>query len=325
MKNRFVVFLFLTFFFSCSKDEMDPLAEVAPEFRPYLQRFKAEAASRNAHPDYSQLKAEFVEPGSIGGSCGYGDVNPPHVRIVNSDGCWNKITDINKEILFFHELGHSILMRSHNNDTLPNGDFKSMMFGGNQFNLYAESTPERRTYYLDELFSPFSVPVPDWAKAKVNPTPILSDTISAANLWIHNNASSGNQGMIDHANYASPSHSLAITSPVASSGFSYWTRTIPPSQIPVGSRLVLKVKVKLLNVTGPGVYIAFRGDVGTNSGFFVTTEGNVPITGTQGFKEYSVSLMYFPRNISNIFIFLLLDGQSTGTAYFDDVRVVNYN
>jgi hypothetical protein len=327
MKNKILVFVFLICFSSCSKDEVDPLADVAPDFLPYLQRFKTEAAARDAKLIYDHLKAEFVESGSIGGFCGYGDVNPPHVRIVNSDGCWNKITDTNKEILFFHELGHSILLRSHINDTLPNGDFKSMMFGGNQFYIYAESTPERRSYYLDELFNPSGVAIPDWAKSKVNPTLILFDTIPAGNVWTHTNQSpgNGNIGTIDQANYASSSHSLAISSSAASSAFSYWARTVSPAGIPVGSRLVLKVKVKLNNVTGTGVHIAMRGDIGTQVGFFVTTEGSITITGNQEFKEYSVSLKYFPGKISKIYIFLLMDGQSTGTAYFDDVAVVNYN
>jgi hypothetical protein len=62
MKNKILVFIFFICFSSCSKDEVDPLADVAPEFRPYLQRFKTEAVARDAQLNYDHLKAEFVEP-----------------------------------------------------------------------------------------------------------------------------------------------------------------------------------------------------------------------------------------------------------------------
>jgi predicted SprT family Zn-dependent metalloprotease len=46
--------------------------------------------------------------------------------VINSN-CWQSYNDINKEKLLFHELGHAVLNRPHNDYKLPDGDFKSMM------------------------------------------------------------------------------------------------------------------------------------------------------------------------------------------------------
>jgi hypothetical protein len=35
---------------------------------------------------------------------------------------------VSKEILMFHELGHAILRRSHDQSVLPNGDYASIMY-----------------------------------------------------------------------------------------------------------------------------------------------------------------------------------------------------
>ena len=77
-----------------------------------------------------------------------------------------------EEALFFHELGHCILGRSHDNRLLPNEDPRSIMVEGN-IDLYTrclypiggncEDNTYKRAYYLDELFNR-QTPVPDWAK-----------------------------------------------------------------------------------------------------------------------------------------------------------------
>lgn len=56
------------------------------------------------------------------------------------------------------------------------------------FYLYTETTPERRKYYLDELFNR-STPPPEWAAVKTKPTIIFKDTIqTASSLWKFVNA-----------------------------------------------------------------------------------------------------------------------------------------
>lgn len=57
---------------------------------------------------------------------------------------------INLEYVVFHELGHYVLNRDHNNDTLQNGQLASMMYENKV--AYTVNKEHLRDYYLDELF-----------------------------------------------------------------------------------------------------------------------------------------------------------------------------
>src|ERR1035437_9451238 len=70
-----------------------------------------------------------------------------------------------KEDLIFHELGHGLLKRDHLNLTLENGDWKSIMCGGDKvgtrsWNINYKGI--RRNYYIDELFDE-NTPAPDFS------------------------------------------------------------------------------------------------------------------------------------------------------------------
>lgn len=125
---------------------------------------------------------------------------------------------------------------------------------------------------------------------------------------------------------SSADHSLAIPSNGTSTGFSYWYYRWSPQDIEVGAELVLKLKIKAEGLTGDGAYFAFRADIEGEEYpvFFYTTQGE-PALGTTDFKEYSVKVNYFPSMIEQLNIFLILDGSSTGTVYFDDIQVLKYN
>lgn len=66
-----------------------------------------------------------------------------------------------KEVVIFHELGHCVLNREHDNELLSNGELKTMMRGvsNNFFNYRGQ----RRQYYIDELFDP-KTPEPAWSQ-----------------------------------------------------------------------------------------------------------------------------------------------------------------
>jgi hypothetical protein len=80
---------------------------------------------------------------------------------INPDQCW--LNDYAKEALIFHELGHCILGRDHDNGVLPNGDPKRMMIENN-IGIYAPCVYAiggdhscnfifKRDYYISELFA----------------------------------------------------------------------------------------------------------------------------------------------------------------------------
>jgi hypothetical protein len=320
------LFVLLIIFNACEKKEPpQPQSLVGSDFKVYVDRFKSEAASRGYKIDDTQLSVAYSD--TMNYYCGYGIFNTKQVLISNAHAsCWQTQNDLDKEKLMFHELGHALLGRVHDNSKLPNGDYKSMMCGGSVFNIlftvYNEDTPEKRKYYLDELFNP-AIPLPSWSAEKTTPTIIFRDTLStASDSWLYKSSGS-QQGEISNSVFLSPSTSLEIISS-ASTTFSYWYTTIDPQGINQSDKLVLTVNIKLRNITEGGVYFALRGDTDARMNFFSTTQGVTSITGTSDFTEYNVTAPYFISTTKKIYIFLMLNGQATGTVNFDDITLTKY-
>ncbi len=225
----------------------------------------------------------------------------------------------------FHELGHAILQRAHDNSTLPNGDYKSIMVPEPTI-LYNEYTPEKRIYYLDELFGVLSG-LPSWTSVKTKEFNVIDDIISLPTAWTYRITGEANHiGDAIDTIYASSANSLVIHSKGTAAGFSSWSYSWTPLDIEVGSELVLKLKIRSEGLTGGGAFFAFRGDVqGEEFPVFFYSTQDKPVLGTTGFQEYSVKVNYFPSMIDKLYLFLMLDGTSTGTVYFDDIRVSKYN
>ena len=199
-----------------------------------------------------------------------------------------------------------------------------MMFGGNQFSLYSADTPERRKYYLDELFNS-STPAPSWSSLKVSPTIILDDSINFnSKMWRYEQTYGSNQtGKINSIYFSSPGSSLEISSS-APSKFSYWKFELSPNGIKQSTRLTLEVNVKVDHISNDGVYVAIRGDSDTKNIFFNTTQGTTKINGTSTFVKYSVEVPYYVDTVKKIYVFLTLDDNTTGSVYFDDIKITNY-
>jgi len=265
-------FIFLLALSTCNKKEnLQPQAIIESDFKIYVDRFISEAASRGYKINDDQLSVIYSD--TMNYYCGYGIFDTKQVLVSSVHGsCWQTQSDINREILMFHELGHALLARNHDASKLPNGDFKTMMCGGNAFvnlfTLYNEDTPERRKYYLDELFNPLTPP-PGWAAEKTKATLIFNDTLSvASNSWIYK-SSGTQQGILSTSVFFSPSTSLEIKSSGSpSSSASYWYKIISPDGINQSDKLVLKVNIKLQNVEGSGAYIALYGDTDSKTIFF---------------------------------------------------------
>ena len=328
MKYTPFVFISLLYLLTTCTDETKPMSTPTPgtiassDFQIYVDRFVSEAAKRSIKIDISRLNVVYSD--TLKFYCGYGVSSTQTVQISNRPGCWSEQTDFNKEILLFHEMGHAILLRNHNNTKLPNGDFKTMMFGGNQFSLYSEDTPERRKYYLDELFNS-STPAPNWSSPKVIPTIISSDSINfSSTTWRYVQTNGSNQtGKINSLFFTSPGSSLEISSS-APSNFSYWRFELSPNGIKQSTRLTIEVNVKVNAISNDGVYVAIRGDSDTKNIFFTTTQGTTKISGTSNFVKYSVEVPYYVDTVKKIYVFLILADNATGSVYFDDIKITNY-
>jgi hypothetical protein len=332
MKNQnylLILISVLIFTFNGCKQNSDPApipAEIQNDLKVYVDRFISEGALRDKKVDLSGYKISYND--TLKYYCGYGFYDKKQV-IINYD-CWKSLTDLGKEKLMFHELGHAYLGRVHNNTQLDNGDYKTIMTESDIYYdwvLYSEYTPEKRKYYLDELFNS-SIISPTWASQKTKKTIIFQDSISTkSNNWQYINTPNSTQiGELNSLIYSSAGNSLSIRSTTSSlSTFSYWSRSFVPQGIKQSSRLTLTVTIKLDKVTEGGVGIALRGDDdNTKTLFFNSTEGSRKIIGSTGFVEYRVDVPYYLDAAKKVYVFLIMDGRATGTVYFDDITLTNY-
>lgn len=158
--------------FSCDDEEGEKEYSVDSELYPYLQRFLDEAAKRGKSFDVvgDGLIMEFADLESpVVGLCTYS--NPIKVQIDKK--YWKETANsANQENLredvVFHELGHGLLRRSHDNSTLPNTEWKTIMCGGTEVDgrsWAVNFNGARKKYYLDELFA-MTVGAPDYTKVK---------------------------------------------------------------------------------------------------------------------------------------------------------------
>ncbi|MEJ1242420.1 hypothetical protein WBG78_29995 [Chryseolinea sp. T2] len=130
-------------------------------------------------------------------------------------------------------------------------------------------------------------------------------------------------GALDAVEFSSPSHSLKITAlDTQANGFSFWSQNLTSANFPDGAQLVLKAKIKTQDVTGEGVFVALRCDSNTTVLSFETSQGTTSINGSHDFKEYTVGMNAIPSGTTNLYVFLIMSGTSTGSAYFDDVSLV---
>ncbi len=167
MKIKGILLLFFLVLISCQKDQ-NGVVDVHPEFEVYVQRFKDEANKRGKQIDFADtgLSIQFRDAvdTETGGVC------RGNYQIEIEKFHWDDLTDLQREGLIFHELGHCELGRGHRNDTLPNGEWASRMRGDpvpDGMSVVINYTGTRREYYIDELFDE-GTSMPDWATLSAN-------------------------------------------------------------------------------------------------------------------------------------------------------------
>lgn len=139
---------------SCDKEPAEPetVFEVEAQLLPYFQSFQVEAAARGKTIDYSVKDLEGrIEPleGNAIGQCRSNSLLPDEV-IIDED-YWSNASELQREFVVFHELGHCMLDRSHDNTANVNGRCISMMNSG-EGGCRSVYNAVTRSAYLDELF-----------------------------------------------------------------------------------------------------------------------------------------------------------------------------
>lgn len=149
MKSLGLIVIVLLLGLGCSKDSG---VQVHPDLAPYLTTFRLEAEKRGVKIDYESnpIGALFISD-TERVDLGWCEVDTrSHNTIYINVVFWPAISELGKEKLVFHELGHCILKRSHLETSGTDGVCKSIMHSGKGCaDNYDETT---RDQYLDELF-----------------------------------------------------------------------------------------------------------------------------------------------------------------------------
>ncbi|MEM6629735.1 MAG: hypothetical protein AAF694_08680 [Bacteroidota bacterium] len=172
-KSRFFAFqgLIILLIFAACSNEQQILTPVAQEEEPqeaptptgfsnvdqalwsFYTDFETEAASRGLQIDLDALGItgtfEDLEGEHVAGQCTFTRFSPNEVRIDTE--FWQRASNNLREMIIFHELGHCVLLRDHEEGSLSNGACLSIMRSGNGscIDNYRGTT---RSFYLDELF-----------------------------------------------------------------------------------------------------------------------------------------------------------------------------
>lgn len=137
---------------ACEKDQVEP-SKVDDALLPYFERFIVEAGERGL--DFSvemeELEADIISIDQDGvlGQCHFSEQAPNIVEVDNQ--FWNRATDMEKEYVVFHELGHCVLGKDHNDARNTDGTCSSIMQSGLTSCRVTYNSSNRESY-LNELF-----------------------------------------------------------------------------------------------------------------------------------------------------------------------------
>ncbi len=137
---------------SCSKDAEPRIVEA--ELQVYFDAFVSEAAQHQLEIDLSTLDiggyVQTIETtGTIGQCISYTNGSKD---VVVDESNWNRLDALEKEYVIFHELGHCILRRSHNDTENASGVCESIMQSGEGL-CRSDYTISNRSNLLKELFT----------------------------------------------------------------------------------------------------------------------------------------------------------------------------
>jgi len=340
MKQAYPKILLLAFIsifsFSCEeKEDPVPTPSFYPDLSTFVDRFVAEAKARGLTLDLSAVDIAYVDEikfadGTI--PCGAGWTIHPNtgkrtILISKSVGCgWATLSDLKREQLFFHEIGHAFLNRTHDNSSLCDGTPVTLMNSMVYANSDYDAEPAKKEYYLDELFDRLAANEEcinfgqNW---DTNPTFIKHQT--GVGTWNFSDSKGTMSGS------RSPADALVISSisDKTSTETGYWYSQLEMPNIPEGAKVTLRTKVSSIGLTGPGAAIGLRlydtelQNTGalTKQSIVVSTEAS-PISGVLDKVTLEVSIPNFTRKTTYMIPFAVMMPGTQGEAIFEDFEIV---
>lgn len=158
-KNLLVLLTIVTCLSSCMSNIMDDdFQEIDPLLMPYVTSFVKEASDRGIEVDISTLKMYFYK---LDGAAGDANHNYNIIRIDSTTVNWK----VNPEEVVYHEFGHLLLHRGHDDSKLldeNNKEVPKTLMSTTASRKYKNHF-DRRQYYIDELFNS-NTALPEWVK-----------------------------------------------------------------------------------------------------------------------------------------------------------------
>ena len=147
----FLVIVLIGWLISCDSD--DDAIVVDEDLQEYFDRFALEAIERGIKVAYDSIpisaRITVIDQNNIAGTCTRRDHDNNDIEV--NRAFWERATDLEREFVVFHELGHCYLDREHTEVQHSDGTCSSIMASGTGTcrNNYTINT---RDDYIDELF-----------------------------------------------------------------------------------------------------------------------------------------------------------------------------
>ena len=313
----------------------DNTSSELPDLRIYLDRFEEEASKRGYNLNLSEVEAEYVDRVETPDDsfCGMGfsnyfNNNIRRIEISTDPSCgWATMNDIQRERLFFHEIGHAFLNRRHDEAQLCDGSPLSLMttrIG----NTYSESN-EKRDYYISELVD--RVAAADQCirfPQTFRTNPIFYRAFEGDGNWFFYSDNDNYTG--EAGTPANERFRFSIESNNKNTeNTGYWHRTFSNPNFPECSDVTFRATINAEGLTGPGVAIvarAYHNPVSATGAeleeyLFLTSEDD-PATGKFSNDTRELTIPCFSRKTSHIVIILVMLPGTTGEAEFTDVELI---
>ena len=140
-----LIFLPFANLVACGQPETEKQAYIEQEFQYFVDLFELEQNIKvNIEMKFAKLELPAV------GMCyyyQYEDGSREFVNIEIDPDYWQRTSEIKKEVLLFHEMGHCVLGRDHEKQKLYHTVPKSIMYPF----LFEEAYKNHRNYYVEEL------------------------------------------------------------------------------------------------------------------------------------------------------------------------------
>lgn len=153
LKLKYIMFVLATnlCLIGCNKDYNQV---IEAELQEHFSNFEIEAAAHGIEIDISTIDiSAYIEnietQGTLGQCKSYSDGSQ---QVIVDEQYWNRISNNDREYIVFHELGHCILKREHNDNKDEKGSCTSIMQSGIN-GCKSVYNNENKTQLLMELFN----------------------------------------------------------------------------------------------------------------------------------------------------------------------------